>query len=172
MRTRRRSDVAPTKLTDRFIMHRLEWMESPAWRATPDNARRILCCLEIEHLKRGGWDNGRLVQTYDQFSERGDVRLASVALAIRQAVALGMLEVTRVGKKSAGGFKIPSLYRLTYVTGCARGDKGGVVFIDPTDEWRVIATAQDAAAALAEAEPTPKKRPRLGVEAARIARAG
>jgi hypothetical protein len=130
-----------------WVMHRIAMKESPAWRAAPDNVRRLLDRLELEHMRHGGAENGRLVCTYDDLAKWG-LRRASVALAIRQAVGLGFLEVTRAGYKSAAEFRVTSLYRLTYVFGRGRGRRDRQ---EPTDEWELIATDEKAAAKLAEA---------------------
>lgn len=114
-----------------------------AWAWLPDNARRLLDRLELEHMRHGGAENGNLPCTYTDF-EQARIRRASIALAIRQAVALGFLEVVKQGYLSASGFRSPSLYRLTYVHGCGQSPP-------PTDEWRQIKTAEEAAAALTEA---------------------
>ena len=54
-----------------FVAHSRELRESAAWRALPDNARRVLDRLELEHMRHGGAANGRLVCTYYRFREGG-----------------------------------------------------------------------------------------------------
>jgi hypothetical protein len=46
---------------------------SPAWLALPDNARRVLDRLELEHMQHGGAENGVLVVTFDDFERHGIV---------------------------------------------------------------------------------------------------
>lgn len=123
-----------------FIAHPKELRESPAWQALPDNARRILDRLELEHLRHGGADNGNLICTYTDFEKAG-IRRASIALAIRQCVALGFLEITQRGRRSAASFHTPSTYRLTYLSGCGSSPEA-------THEWRRISSAENAQAAL------------------------
>ncbi len=137
-----------------WVMHRRLMKESPAWRAAPDNVRRVLDRLELEHMRHGGTANGQLIVTYDEF-QRWGIRRASIALAIRQAVGLGFLEVTRAGYKSAAEFRVPSLYRLTYVFG--RGREGRQ---DPTDEWERISSDDEAQAILSEARAPRRRRSR------------
>ena len=122
-------------------MHRLDMKASPAWRVLPDNARRLLDRLELEHMRHGGSQNGALLCTYNHFAEAG-IRRASVALAIRQAVALGFLEITQAGYRTAAEFRAPNLFRLTYVHGVRKN-------IHPTDEWETIENDTRAASALA-----------------------
>jgi len=122
-----------------YVSHLLVMREAPAWRCLPDNARRVLDRLEVEHLRRRGRQNGQLLCPYGDFQEWG-LRRASVRLAIEQAAALGFLEVTRRGFKA-----VPSLYRLTYVR--SLNDKP-----PPTDEWRAFHTIADAKRALTRVE--------------------
>ena len=125
-----------------WVSHRLTMKESAAWRALPDNARRLLDRLELEHMRHGGSQNGALVCTYDHCAEAG-IRRASVALAIRQAVALGFLQITQAGYRTAAEFRAPNLFRLTYVYGRVRNP-------EPTDEWEAIETDEQATRALAQ----------------------
>ncbi|MBS7702668.1 hypothetical protein [Chelatococcus asaccharovorans] len=126
-----------------FIAHKKEMRESFAWRYLPDNARRILDRLELEHLRHGGADNGFLKCTYSDFEEAG-IRRASVALAIRQCVELGFAEITGQGQRSVSSFRAPSLYRLTYLNGWGRS-------MPPTDDWQRVTSDESAVAALTRA---------------------
>jgi len=137
-----RSDK-PGAINGPFISIRLDVRESIAWRFLPDNARRVLDRLELEHMRHGRAINGDLVCTYDDFFNAG-LRRASVALAVRQCVELGFLEITSAGYRTAAEFRAPSKYRLTYVHGRRKN-------ADPTDEWTGIATQADAEAALLRA---------------------
>lgn len=128
------------KLTEQFIAHSREMRESPAWRYLPDNARRILDRLELEHMHHGGAENGCLPCTYSDFVRAG-LRRASISLAIRQAEALGFLEVTHRGGRAISDARWPSRYRLTYVL-------GGGKSTERTDDWKRIKTTQEALSAL------------------------
>jgi hypothetical protein len=132
------------KIASAWVAHSLELRKSPAWRYLPDNARRLLGRLELEHMEHGGADNGRLIVTYSDWVEDG-LRRASIFLAIQQSVELGFLEVTHEGGRSISEFRWPSHYRLTYVVN--RENKP-----ERTDEWRRIATDSEAESALARAE--------------------
>jgi hypothetical protein len=138
-RTKRKGNA----IAGSFIAHPLELRTSPAWRHLPDNARRVLDRLEVEHMQHGGADNGYLPCTYSDFAKAG-LRRQSVALAIRQCNALGFLETTRQGRRSGQEYRTPSLYRLTYLHGCGRSPP-------PTDDWRKIDTDDAAVEALARA---------------------
>lgn len=132
-------------IAENFVTHRRIMRESPAWQALPDNARRVLDRIELEHMRHGGAENGYLPCTYNDFAANR-IRRASVALAIRQCVELGFLEVMVKGYRAGAGFKVPSKYRLTYIMGLTRSDYGR-----PTDEWAAIKTPADAEAALERA---------------------
>src|SRR5215212_11907533 len=87
-----------------FVAHSLEMRLSLAWRHLPDDARRVLDCLEVEHLRHGGADNGALPYTYKQFAQNG-IRYGAIPKAVRQCVRLGFLEITRQGGMAASGFR-------------------------------------------------------------------
>lgn len=132
-----------------FIAHTVEMRRSIAWRFLPDNARRLIDRIELEHMEHGGSENGRLVITYDDF-ERAGLRRKSVPLAIRQAVALGFLEVTMQGGRAAGKARAPSTYRLTYIVGTKRSAQR-------TDDWKRIKAPEEAARRLRLADaPLPR----------------
>lgn len=126
-----------------FVVHSLEMRASPAWQHLPDCARRILDCLEVEHLRHGGAENGFLAFTHKQFAQCG-IRYASVALAVRQCARLGFLDITQRGGMFRSSFRSLTTYRLTYLNGCGRSP-------DPTHDWRSIKTPEAALAALAQA---------------------
>jgi hypothetical protein len=141
-------DVRPrpkrNSIQEQFVAHTRAMRESAAWRALPDNARRILDLLEVEHMRHGGAENGRLSLSYGQF-ELGGIRRKSIKRALDEGVALGFLEVTRTGFLASNGFKTPSTYRLTYLFG-PKDVPGGV----PTHEWRSLSGDKEAAQALAK----------------------
>lgn len=127
-----------SKTAESFIAHSKAMRESPAWRAIPDTAKRVLERLELEHMRHGGTANGSLKVTYNQFAAAG-VRRQSVGLALRQLTALGFIEVMIEGYRSANGFHVPSEYRLTHVYNADHRSQGL-----PTNEWTRI-TSDDAA---------------------------
>lgn len=103
-----------------------------------------------EHAGEGavrGNENGKLPVTYADF-ERYGVHHDAVAPAVREAVALGFLEVTEVGRAGNAEYRTPSKYRLTY-----RHTKHA----EPTHEWRRIKTPEEAAS-IAKAARVQKQR--------------
>jgi hypothetical protein len=135
-----------------FAPRRIEMLESPAYRVLSLSARKVLDRIEIELAHHGGNDNGRLPVTYDDFEHYGIERRA-IPLAIREAVALGFLEITAQGRGGNAEFRSPSKYRLTF----RHLDRA-----KPTDEWRRIQTIDEAQALARLARinrKTPKQNP-------------
>jgi hypothetical protein len=112
----------------------IEMMESPAYRVLSLSAHRVLdrICIELGH--HGGADGTKLPVTYEHFMEYGIARHA-IAPAIRELEALGFIEVTQRGKPSAGEFRLPNLFRLTWAV--CHSTK-------PTHEWKRIADIETA----------------------------
>jgi hypothetical protein len=140
-----------------FVAHPLELRRSPAWRALPNNARRVLDRLEVEHMEHGGAENGSLKCPYSDFAAAG-LRRPSIALALRQCVALGFLAISQQGSRAISNWRSPSQYRLTYLVGRRNSP-------EPTHEWRQVRDDNDAAKRLDKAaagrngstQPRPKK---------------
>lgn len=114
-----------------YVPHRLDMLQSPAWRSLSGAAKAVLDRIEIERMKHASQKNGELIVTYNNFADYG-VRRRSIADAIRQAVAHGFLDITRRGRRSAAGAN-PAHYRLTYLP---------TADADPTDEWRDVKPKQ------------------------------
>jgi len=112
-------------------------LRSPAWCVLSLSARRVLDRVEIELADHGGTDNGKLPVTYDDFVRYGLDRHA-IGPAMREAVALGFLEITEAGRAGNAEFRKPNLFRLTY---------RNTAYANPTNEWEKI--GPDAAATLA-----------------------
>jgi hypothetical protein len=122
-----------------FVAHRIEMIESPAWRALSLSARRVIDRIEIEHGHHGGNDNDRLPVTFDDFEDFG-ISHKSVAPAIREAVALGFTRITERGRPSESDFgRHPNKFGLTYLP-VRRGNR----WHEPTDEWKEIKILEEA----------------------------
>lgn len=124
------------KISGQFSARLVEMLESPAYRALSLSGRRVLDRVEIEHAHHGGTDNGRLPVTFDHFVEYGMHR-HSIAPGIREAVALGFLEITEPGRAGNAESRAPNRFRLTYRY--ADGGQG-----DGSHEWRRIQSLDDA----------------------------
>lgn len=136
-----------TSIGGQFVAHRIDMLRSPAWCAMSLSARRALDRIEIELAAHGGADNGKLPVTYDDFEKYGIHRHA-IGPAIREAVALGFVEITEPGRAGNAEFRKPNQFRLTYLH----------TTIAPTDEWQCIHTDFEAAAIAGAARIGPKNK--------------
>jgi hypothetical protein len=109
-------------------------LESPAYRALSLSAHRVIDRVCLEHMYQGGAENGRLIVTYDDFEKYG-VHRHSIAPAIRLAIALGFLEITKQGRAGNAEWRAPHQYRITFHA--SDGVAG-----DGTHEWRQITEEQ------------------------------
>jgi hypothetical protein len=133
--TPRTTENALTPLTRVYIPIGL--IESPARRVLSSSALRVFDRLVIEHCRRGGCENGALPCAYKDLKADG-VYADAIARAIRELVAVGIVEVTR---KGAG--RMASLYRVTCF-GVGRGKRA-------THDYERIATVEEAEALVAAA---------------------
>jgi hypothetical protein len=131
-----------TSFSGQWAGRLVEMMESHAFRALSLSAHRVIHRVEIELAHHAGKDNGSLPVTFDDFQSYG-VHRHAIAPAIREAVALGFLEITQKGRAGNAEWRKPNLFRLTY-----RPAKG--VYGDGTHEWRKI-DSDEAAKRLANA---------------------
>lgn len=123
-----------TSIGGQFAPRLIEMLESPAFRVLSLSARRALDRVEIELAHHGGIDNGRLPVTFADFEQYGMDRHA-IAPALREAQALGFLQITERGRAGNAEFRAPNMFRLTY---------RDTQHADPTHEWRHIRTIEDA----------------------------
>ena len=119
----------------------LSMMESEAWRAMSGNARLVVDRIKIEHMHHGGTENGNLPVTYDNFEDYG-VRRKSISQAIKQAQALGFIDVIEKGQKSYGASRRPALYGLTSLP---RSDR-----TPASNRWKLIKTNEQVKAILSK----------------------
>jgi hypothetical protein len=108
---RERNSVPPG---ESFTWHTMEMLESPAWRAMPPVAHQIVERVELEHLRHGCQENGRLPVTYDDFAKYG-IRRKSIPFGIRAAVALGWIDIVELGHRGAPDLRRAARYALTWV---------------------------------------------------------
>lgn len=94
-----------------YIGHSMELMMSPGFRALSMPARHILDFLELEHMRHGGVENGRLLAPYNQLVAFG-VSRRDIRSAIDELEAFGIIRANRgerLGRKSKS-----STYALTF----------------------------------------------------------
>jgi hypothetical protein len=130
-----------TSIGAQFSARRIDMLESPAYRVLSLSARKVIDRIDIEHMRHGGAENGRLPVTFKDFREYG-IHYEGIAPAIREAEALGFIEITRRGRAGNAEFRQPNLFRLTFHR--SAGDYG-----DGTHEWQKI--GEDEAELLASA---------------------
>lgn len=132
------------RINEQFATRLITMLESPAWCALSLSARRAIERIEIELAHHGGNDNGRLPVPYNDFVAYGIERHA-VAPAIREAEALGFIQVTQHGRGGNAAHRQPNLFLLTFAY--TRDGRASA----PTHDWRKIKTAEEAAAIAAGA---------------------
>jgi hypothetical protein len=138
-----------------FAARLIEMLEAPAYRVLSLSARRVLDRVEIELGHHGGNDNGRLPVTFENFENYGIDR-GSIAPAIREAVALGFLEITEHGRAGNAEWRRPNYFRLTYKPAKGLPHYG-------TNEWRRSETVEEARAIANAARVTlPKTKSQCG----------
>jgi hypothetical protein len=116
------------KIGAQFIGHQVAMV--PILRELSLTARRILDTLEIEHCRRGGRENGKLICTYDYLARFAGVSRSCIRAALRELVAAGLIEIVRPGCRSWADLRAPSQYRITYLP-TFQGQ-----WIEPTHEWK------------------------------------
>jgi hypothetical protein len=146
----KRSRPQPSSIAGRHRRNRIagqftalltDMLESPAWRMLSLSARRVLDRVAIELRHHGGHEGEGLCVTYADFQKYGIGR-HSIAPAIRQAIALGFLRVTRQGRAGNSEFRRSTLYKLTYVN---------TVDGEPGHDWKRIRSLDEAEAKAREA---------------------
>jgi hypothetical protein len=125
------------RISEQFSPRLIEMLESPAYQVLSLSAHRVISRIEIELAHHGGNDNGRLPVTFEDFIAYGIDR-ASVAPAIREAEALGFIQVTERGRGGNREYRRPNLFFLTFAYGRAKGGN------PPTHAWRKIKTLEEA----------------------------
>ena len=113
----------PDEANPAFIMTRLIMLDSVAFWALKPIETRILAVIEIEHMRHGGKENGKLTVTRRQFERRGIPRMA-IAAGLRALAAMGFIEFMQRGAAGVGDQAQAHQFRLTFVQP------------NPTDEWR------------------------------------
>lgn len=116
-----------------FVPHRLELLLSPAWQAVPRPLQKLLERLEIEHLRHGGYENGHLFVSYEQFVSYG-ISKRSIRPTLALGEALKLITVSRADEVGSGNLRPPNAYGLTYVPMKGKNAVG--------DEWKQVSKDQ------------------------------
>ena len=135
MAARRRNSIG-----EQFSARVVRMLESPAYRVLSLSAHRLLSRIEVELAHHGGKDNGKLPVTFKDLEDYG-IERHCIAPAMREAVALGFIEITEQGRAGNAQYRAPNYFRLTYLHASR---------CNPTHEWQRIETIE-AATVLARA---------------------
>ena len=112
-------------------------LECEKWRSLSPIATKLVVDLFCQF---SGFNNGNLAAPWSLMSQRGWKSKATLYKAIREAIAAGMILVTR-----QGGRKIPTLYAVTWL---AIDECGGRLDVKPTaippGDWKGGAVAPAA----------------------------
>jgi len=92
-----------------FVKLPRDVLASPAWQAQSINCRRLLDFLMIEHMRRGGKENGSLIASHRQLCSAGINNGERVTEAIDEAEHLGLVTVER------GDRRRPNRFALTWL---------------------------------------------------------
>ena len=126
-------------------------LDSPSFIALSAPAIRVFLRLIVEHGRHGGRDNGRLICTYRDFETYGASKDA-IARAIRELVAVGLIEITRTGSAGNADQRRAAHYRITAFAAVDREGSDG------THDYEKITTAEEAKARVAAANAPVSKR--------------
>jgi hypothetical protein len=127
------------RINEVFSPRTIEMLKSPAYRALSLSAHRVISRIEIELANHGGNDNGRLPVTKQDLIAYG-ISARLVAPAIREAEALGFIQVTEHGRGGNAEHRQPNKFFLTFSHG--RDSRTN----PPTHDWRKIKTVEEAEA--------------------------
>jgi hypothetical protein len=84
-------------------------LRSDAWRSLGINERRVIDFLLIEHMSKGGRENGKLKAPYSQLIQLGGVAARYVASAIAGAERRGLIAAER------GGLRVATVYTIAWL---------------------------------------------------------
>jgi len=124
-----------TRIGDQFSMRTREMLEHPSWRVLSRAAHLVIDRISLEVRYHGGVGVRGVPVTYRDFEKYG-VDPQSTAAAIREAVALGFVEIIRQGRAGNAEYRKPTLYRLTFEL--MAGD------YRPSNDWKRIVRTRRA----------------------------
>ena len=110
---RRKKRNGPPRNTA-WIWLTVDMLESEAWAAMPNAARRVVDRIAIEHMQHSGTENGNLIVTHEDFYRFG-IRRNSITKAIQAARQLGFIDLTSKGVRSHGIARRPNRFALAWL---------------------------------------------------------
>ena len=148
----------PPGITEAHVRIPLEVLQSPAFVALPASAVKLYLDM-LSHLR--GTNNGNINAALSELKHRGWRSPTTLAKALRQLEAVGLIAKTRETTGVHRGSKLCNLYRITDRDAYAIPK----LHIDghrETRDYRKFATLADAKKAVkAASAPTPKKKTTL-----------
>jgi hypothetical protein len=129
------------KPVDQYVKRPIAMVRSPAFQVMSLTGHRILACVESEHCRHGGKDNGKLPVPHRCFQRFG-IHHHAIGPGIREVVALGFHRITQHGVAGNGEFRKSTVLRITYLPAYGK---------DPTNEWADITTVKEAETVAAKA---------------------
>jgi hypothetical protein len=111
-----------------FIKLPRDLVRSDAWRSASINARRFIDFLMLEHMGKGGRENGKLKAPYRQLQAFG-IAARFISGAISEAERLGLVECHR------GGMRVATTYSLQWLDANGATDAAG------PNPWRAFCNA-------------------------------
>lgn len=148
-------DKRPVKV-EAHIRINLSLLDSPAFIALDWTARALF--LDLRHRMRGT-NNGNISAALSELRHRGWNSSATLAKALRQLEAVGLLRKTRQTIGVMRGSKVCNLYRFTDIEVYER-IKLGIPAIKATDDYKAFKTLDEAHQAIAQST-APKKKTAL-----------
>jgi hypothetical protein len=127
-------------LADHFVSRPVELLQSPALRVLSRAAHLALLRIELELRQHGGFNNGKLIVTTQQFIDYGIPRLM-VASALRELVALGLIRITERGRGGNADYRRAHRFRLNFLCGEQEAQEA-----PPDHLWKHFVTLREAAA--------------------------
>jgi hypothetical protein len=124
-------------LNTAWVPHRLELIVSPAWQVIPRPLQRVIERLEIEHMRHGGFENGQLFVSYEQFVKYGVSRRV-IRPVLELGEALKLVVIAKTDEIGASNVRPPNAYGLTYLPIKGRSQPG--------DDWKRVSEQQAAKA--------------------------
>jgi hypothetical protein len=128
--------VKSNTLAEQWSSRPVGLLESPAFRILSKAEHLALSRIEIELRHHGGYQNGKLIVTTEQFVDYG-IERRSVPGALRALSALGIV-LTKHGRGGNAKYWQPNTFLLNYLCGAIDAHE------QITDAWKIIETIEQA----------------------------
>jgi hypothetical protein len=134
--------MAKKKGTEPFVMLHRKVIDSFAWRALSESARKVIYRVILEWMAHAGKLSADIPVTKEDFIEYG-VHHNAIAPAQREACALGLLMLTTRGRAGNAEFRAPHKWALPFL----KDEKGKYLGTD----WQRFESLDEAKAAASKA---------------------